>query len=105
MKHTSSLLLVAVVLMTPLAANAGWFGPNNYEECMLDKMKGQTDSMYLTARTACAKLFKLEQEMLSTRGVVKAWDYESGSVTITVDEKDTDYRFHQRTIFVFSQRM
>ena len=32
---------------------AGLFGPSNYEECVLDKMKGQDRWMLSTAREAC----------------------------------------------------
>ena len=30
------------------SANAGWFGPSNYEECVLEKMKGQSPYLLKT---------------------------------------------------------
>jgi hypothetical protein len=38
-------------------AHAGWFGPSNYDECLIDKMKGQTIYMLGVAQGACLKLF------------------------------------------------
>ncbi len=35
------------------SANAGWFGPGNYHECVLEKMKGQSPYMLETAQSAC----------------------------------------------------
>ncbi|MGD9670758.1 MAG: hypothetical protein AB7U75_17220 [Hyphomicrobiaceae bacterium] len=38
-------------------ANAGLFGPGNYEECVLENMKGQQQFMLETVRQACRKRF------------------------------------------------
>ena len=53
-----------------------------YEDCMLEKMKGQNQSMWLTADKACSKLFGLEKEMW-TRDV--KWFYDSGSIILEVE--------------------
>jgi hypothetical protein len=39
------------------SANAGWFGPANYDECMLEKMKGQGYYMAEIAKAACLLKF------------------------------------------------
>ena len=39
------------------SANGGWFGPSNYNECMVDKMKGQPWNMGQIVATACALQF------------------------------------------------
>jgi hypothetical protein len=39
------------------SAYAGWFGPSDYNECMLQKMKGQPEYMLDIAATACAYQF------------------------------------------------
>ena len=39
------------------SANAGWFDPSNYEECVLENMKGQGRYMFPTAREACLLKF------------------------------------------------
>lgn len=46
-------LLIVAGLMISLPAYAGWFGPSNYEECVLNKMKGQKADIEDTARDAC----------------------------------------------------
>jgi hypothetical protein len=35
------------------SAKAGWFGPSDYNECVLQKMKGQSQYMFEIASTAC----------------------------------------------------
>jgi hypothetical protein len=35
------------------SANAGWFGPSNYQECVLAEMKGRPGYMMSTAQKAC----------------------------------------------------
>jgi hypothetical protein len=54
-----SLFLIAVVFMQLcLPAGAGWFGPSNYDECILDSMKGVTsNSAAILIKEACRKKF------------------------------------------------
>jgi hypothetical protein len=47
------------------SANAGWFGPSNYEECMLEKMKDQSPYMLKTAQDACRAKFKDDSKEVS----------------------------------------
>jgi hypothetical protein len=37
--------LFLVLLVCPAVSFAGWFGPSNYDECVLDSMKGVTSDM------------------------------------------------------------
>jgi hypothetical protein len=76
----ASFATATIVLAQPVCTFAGWFGPDNYEECMLAKMKGQNSSMYYTAHTACAKLF--EQEIYQR--LKTSWEYDDGYITITI---------------------
>ena len=39
------------------SANAGWFGPSNYAECMIEKMKGQPFSMSEFVAETCTLQF------------------------------------------------
>jgi len=54
-----NLFLIAVVFMQPcLSASAGWFGPSNYDECILDSMKGVTNNAAAgLIEAACRKKF------------------------------------------------
>lgn len=54
------LLTVIIFLMPMTSVRAGLLGPSNYEECVLDKMKGQDKSLLSTARTACRNAFPAE---------------------------------------------
>jgi len=60
-KRTS--IIYVVFGLFPLNAIPGWFGPDNYEDCVLEKMKGQDKVMIATARKACEKRFPFEKEL------------------------------------------
>ncbi len=51
----------AVSMACPVLALGGWFGPSNYEECVLDKMKNITSDVAARAiASACRKKFPAE---------------------------------------------
>lgn len=53
-KHIWLLILLA----SPDVAAAGWFGPSNYDECVLDSMKGVTSDVAASAITrSCREKF------------------------------------------------
>jgi hypothetical protein len=45
--------LVGALVATPAAA--GWFSYDSYEDCILDKMKGQTEGSRWTVNKVCSK--------------------------------------------------
>lgn len=49
--------IYAVFLLVPYVAMAGWFGPDNYEECVVEKMKGQERTMRGMVQDACEAKF------------------------------------------------
>jgi hypothetical protein len=50
-------------------ASAELFGPNNYEECILENMKGVTSDQAAHAiRNACREKFPLEKKTKKTCG-------------------------------------
>lgn len=58
--------LFAIVLAagTPAVAIAGWFGPSNYDECVLDGMKGVTsDVAAREIKQACRRKFPSESTL------------------------------------------
>jgi hypothetical protein len=82
-------LLAAVV---PLKADAGWFSYDNYEDCMLGRMKGQLQTMYGTAMKACQKEFGVEFS-IGTRGVKWKSYVEPGvGAVIVIEEVDPEYQ-------------
>jgi hypothetical protein len=50
-------LLIAALLLSTSGAHAGWFGPSNYRECLLDEMKGRVASMLSTVKGLCNERF------------------------------------------------
>jgi hypothetical protein len=60
----------AVSLSLPMTqpAHAGWFGlfgPNTYDECVLDSMKGRPQFMLPTVQSDCRTKFCKEDENVS----------------------------------------
>jgi len=56
MKRISTLF---VIFLLPISCGAGWFDkePKTYDECVLDKMKGQSKTMLPFAKRACRSVF------------------------------------------------
>jgi len=50
-------ILVLCILLFPITTIAGFFGPDNFEECVLKEMKGQDESMLDFAVKACKQRF------------------------------------------------
>jgi hypothetical protein len=44
-------------------AHAGWFGYDNYEDCMQGRMKGQSPTMNSTVDKTCKKEFRVEFDL------------------------------------------
>jgi len=87
-------------------AHAGWFGYDNYEDCMHGRMKGQSQAMYSTADKACKKEFKVEFDIAVSD--VK-WEYVidvSGKpiVSITNASEGTDDYQITSGEFTFSEK-
>jgi len=50
--------VICLFIWMPIPAMGGWFGPSNYEECILKNMKGVTsDKAVLEIRKACRAKF------------------------------------------------
>ena len=58
MKYKQLITLSILIFCMPLAANAGWFGPKDYDECILESMKGVTsDKAAILIMRSCRKKF------------------------------------------------
>jgi len=51
------LLLVSGLICVSSSAVAGWFGPDNFKECLFEKMKGQSAQMLPLAADYCTREF------------------------------------------------
>lgn len=97
------LRLIVLALLVSSSAHAGWFGYDSYDDCMLDKMKGQSQSMYLNAHKLCAKRMGLEKE-ISTSDVQIGWDKKQPwELTFNVASNTSEYNI-TRGEFSFSDR-
>jgi hypothetical protein len=82
-------LLIAALLLSTSGANAGWFGPSDYRECVLNEMKGTAASMLSTVKGLCNERFPCpeptpseyykcnnlpEREVRPTSAVPPGWD-------------------------------
>ena len=59
---------IYLLLLLPIASNAyaGIFGPSNYDECILENMKGtQTEQATMLVANSCASKFKKNESLTS----------------------------------------
>lgn len=56
--HPFKAFALFLILTSP--ASAGWFSYDNYDDCMLGKMKGQNTSVLSSAVKECKRQFKVE---------------------------------------------
>jgi hypothetical protein len=66
------------------ATSAGLLGPSNYEECVLEKMKGQAPGLIGMARAACLKAFP-DEVVVDHNRIKYTWckaEYNSVAVCI-----------------------
>lgn len=85
---------IPIIILTPLSlgVEAGWLGPDNYEDCVLEKMKGQTKEMIWTARTACEKQFPFEKELRDYNDNIKVdWGGFGSDLFISIKANHGDY--------------
>lgn len=50
-------LLIAGLILSTSGAHAGWFGPSNYRECLLDEMKGKQTNLLPVVKGLCNERF------------------------------------------------
>jgi hypothetical protein len=78
---------IALGILYAQVTFAGLFGPSNFEECVLEKMKGQAPSLMYMARAACKKAFpgKPVETVIENDRIKYEWcksEYESEAVCI-----------------------
>ncbi len=94
--------LVLLALLWPVTALAGWFSDDNYDECMLSKMKGQNQSMYMTAHKACARTFGIEQT-INQNGIKISWDNDRWEIRLEVEQNTSEFSITKGE-FIFSKK-
>lgn len=91
--------VINVILLFGMSpAQAGWFGPSNFDDCVLEKMRGQAPNMIGVARSACRAQFPeeilLQEGIHYKKGQIKNSWYNTSkdTITISIDENKTDYK-------------
>lgn len=85
-------------------AYGAWLGPDNYEECVLEKMKGQPKNMKGIAMVACEKKFPYEKEIFINEEVNINWlSADEGEFKMRVDENFSKYNI-TRSMHEFSKK-
>lgn len=77
---------------------AGIFGPKNYDECLLKKMKGQVWQLLDRVRTLCEKEFPYEKDITYTARKYLKWSWNfrrpphyQESIELVISKNPTDY--------------
>ena len=103
----SALFVTTILALAMSNANASWFGtdeekPSNYEECLLDVMKGQERIMLRTAKVACEKKFPFVKE-LSASAIDLSWRQMGNGLELTIKENPENYEI-SRVKYLFSEK-
>ncbi|GAB6111556.1 hypothetical protein [Desulfomicrobium salsuginis] len=74
-------------------ATAGWFGPSNFDECVIEGMKGQDKSMVRLVAKMCEKKFPFEKKLsFDYLGHIKyEWIPRQESISFEIKENSGDY--------------
>ncbi|MBM9515049.1 hypothetical protein [Desulfogranum marinum] len=88
------LFLAWSILFLAPYVHAGWFGPKNYEECILKNMKGaSSNAAAYNIRAACYKKFPVKTDVpLDFSSVsMTITNLNNGEFTISIFNKSYDY--------------
>lgn len=87
-------ILVFLMVFSPIFSEAGWFSkPKNFDECVLEKMKGQDKSMRPYAVRACRKLFpEVRLSVSEIENIEMSWKSDDSSISLMIDRNDSNYQ-------------
>jgi hypothetical protein len=87
-----TILLGIVILLLTFIVRGNFFGPDNYGECVLDKMKGQNEEMIFTANQLCEKKFPYEKALGNyTDEIEISWYTDQNSLNLSIIENYGEY--------------
>jgi hypothetical protein len=73
--HLKNYVLAVILLLAIPIAYAGLFGTSNFEECVLEKMKGQQPNLLGTARDACRIAYPLPPKEIQIKSEKIKWEW------------------------------
>ena len=84
----------SVALLLCNASAAGWFGPSNYSECVIDGMKGVSSDVAARAvSNACAAKFPAKKPELPAKNPVQPRESKLPGSALLKIQADTPYRY------------
>lgn len=95
--RTAAAIMSAFIAMPSVDAYGGIFGSSNYEECVVDKMKGQPANMVSLVAQACRKQFPPEEMLVEGQNYRKGqfvakWSATSkDTISAAISQNDTKY--------------
>ena len=85
-------LVCFFLILIPTDTHAWLFGPDNFEECLLEIMKGQDKSMLITAKKACEKKFPFEKKLSGYINIIEInWHMDEEYIYLDILENHGDY--------------
>ena len=85
--------LTKILVFSSLLLLLSGCGPASYEECLLEEMRGQQNSMLSSAETVCEREFQPEKNISHLKGQMKfGWVTHRNRPRYEVLENRTDYR-------------
>ncbi len=89
LKQTSILYVAFTLFLISVLSSCG---PSNYEDCVLDKMKGQNKTMISVARKVCEKRFPYEKELyFYGRNLEFNWGYYKSRMYLIIEKNYGEY--------------
>ena len=82
------------VLTSVNVVYSGWFGPTNFDECVIEDMKGQVEEMRYVVFRSCEKKFPYEKRLnndYKELNMEYSWIGDGDSIEISIDENTGDY--------------
>ena len=90
--HLIVLLTFTLLISSSCICFGGWFGPDNFEECVLENMKGQDKFLISMARKNCEKQFPYEKELnLDEENIKVSWSNEGGYLSLAIEKRSNVY--------------
>lgn len=111
-------IILVSILCFPVQGIAGWFGPDNFDECMVEEMKGQSKAAYPHVYKVCREKFPIEkpkkEKIPFTAGALEfTWKYGALNdglygelkpyIAITVETNRTGYKLTE-VVAEFSEK-
>ena len=104
-KLVNYIFIALVGLIIPNVALADLFGlSTNYDECVVNDMKGQDRTMRRYVTRSCERKFETriyKSDSYSVPPIILTWRSESGEIIVAIKKNNSDYEL-TRAILTFS---